>query len=97
MLGIRTALSTFLERTEPGYVQPTMERDQATHGGGHPPLSPDLLTRLKELCHEGWEIWSRFDVRVRHESFHPFVAAEYEDVLAALISVRGELVPGHAT
>ena len=88
MLGIRKALSTFLEPAEPGYVQPTMERDQATHASGHPPLDPDLVTRLKELCHEGWEIWSRFDVRVRRESFHPFVAAEYEDVLPALISVR---------
>ncbi len=88
MIGIRKALSTFLEPAEPGYVQPTMERDQATHAGGHPPLDPDLATRLKELCHEGWEIWSRFDARVRRESFHPFVAAEYEDVLPALISVR---------
>ncbi|MFV2008060.1 MAG: hypothetical protein ACC667_11475, partial [Longimicrobiales bacterium] len=65
-----------------------MKRDQAGHTGEDPPLDPELLTRLKELCHEGWEIWSRFDVRVRGESFHPFVAAEYEDVLAALISVR---------
>ena len=88
MLGIRKALSTFLEPAEPGYVQPTMERNQSTHAGGHPPLNSDLLIRLKELCHEGWEIWSRFDVRVRRESFHPFVAAEYEDVLATLISVR---------
>lgn len=65
-----------------------MERDQATHTDGQPPLDADLLTRLKEICYEGWEIWSRFDVRVRGESFHPFVAAEYEDVLTALISVR---------
>ncbi|GMR13994.1 MAG: hypothetical protein BMS9Abin29_2221 [Gemmatimonadota bacterium] len=65
-----------------------MRSEQPTHPGGYPPLDPDLLTRLKELCHEGWEIWSRFDVRVRSESFHPFVAADYEDVLAALISVR---------
>lgn len=51
-------------------------------------LDPDLLTRLKELCHEGWEIWDRFDVQVRGESFHPFVAAEYEVVLEALIPLR---------
>ena len=88
MLGVRIALSTFLALAEPGYVQPIMKRDQSTHPAGHTPLDPDLLTRLKELCHEGWELWSRFDVRVRGESFHPFVAAEYEDVLAALISVR---------
>ena len=51
-------------------------------------LDRDLLTRLKELCHEGWEIWDRFDVQVRGESFHPFVAAEYEVVLEALIPLR---------
>lgn len=73
---------------ELGYVQTIMTRDQPTRSAGQPPLDPDLLTRLKELCHEGWEIWSRFDVRVRSESFHPFVAADYEDVLTTLISVR---------
>ncbi len=51
-------------------------------------MDPDLLTSLKALCHEGWEIFNRFDVRVRGESFHPFVAAEYELVLEALIPLR---------
>ena len=56
--------------------------------GGEPLLDRDLLTRLKELCHEGWEIWDRFDVQVRGESFHPFVAADVEVVLDALIPLR---------
>ncbi len=51
-------------------------------------MDPDLLIRLKELCHEGWEIWNRFDVHVRSESFHPFIAAEYEVVLEELILLR---------
>ena len=51
-------------------------------------MDPDLLTNLKALCHEGWEIFNRFDVRVRGESFHPFVAAEYERVLEVLIPLR---------
>ena len=71
-----------------GYVQRTMERERATVPGKHPPTDADLLIHLKALCHEGWEIWSRFDVEVRGESFHPFVAAEYENVLEALIPLR---------
>jgi len=73
-----------------GYVQRTMERmrSQPARESPLPPLDPDLLIRLKELCHEGWEIWSRFDVEVRGEEFHPFVAAEYELVLDALIPLR---------
>lgn len=82
------APSTFSILADLGYVQRIMTRDETTHPGGHPPVDPDLLPRLKELCHEGREIWSRFDVRVRGEAFHPFVAAEYEDVLTALISIR---------
>jgi SAM-dependent methyltransferase len=52
------------------------------------PLDPELLTRLKQLCDDGWEIWSRFDVEVRADSFHPFVAADYERVLEALTALR---------
>ena len=70
------------------YVPLTMQRDPSSPPGGQPPVDPELLTRLKALCHEGWEIFNRFDVRVRGESFHPFVAAEYELVLEALIPLR---------
>ena len=65
-----------------------MQKDPSPPPGGYPPLDPDLLTNLKALCHEGWEIFNRFDVRVRGESFHPFVAAEYERVLEVLIPLR---------
>jgi hypothetical protein len=41
------------------------------------------------LCEEGWEIWDRFDSSVRQHGFHPFVAADYECVLHALVALRG--------
>ncbi|MFN0181510.1 MAG: hypothetical protein ACKVZ0_22090 [Gemmatimonadales bacterium] len=43
-----------------------------------------LRTRLEALCAEGWALWDRFEVEVRDQRFHPFVAANYEEVLAAL-------------
>jgi hypothetical protein len=38
-----------------------------------------------ELCDEGWSRWERFDGDVRRHRFHPFVAADYEAVLDALV------------
>ncbi|MHB0950047.1 MAG: class I SAM-dependent methyltransferase [Gemmatimonadaceae bacterium] len=54
--------------------------------------SPDeaaLDARLDQLCAEGWEIWERFDNTVRERGFHPFVAADYDVVRAALRPLRG--------
>lgn len=51
-------------------------------------LDPALQARLTAVIQEGWEIWERFDLEVRTESFHPFVAADYERVLQALIPLR---------
>lgn len=45
--------------------------------------------RILALIDEGWEIWARFDDAVRREKFHPFVAADYDRVLDALLSLRG--------
>lgn len=57
-----------------------------------PAYEPDvddvLRTRLTSLSEEGWEIWRRFDVDVRQHSWHPFVAADYERVLEALLRLR---------
>ncbi|MDH5588775.1 MAG: hypothetical protein OEZ37_01880 [Gemmatimonadota bacterium] len=51
-------------------------------------MDADLRIRLATLCHEGWEMWDRFDVQVRGEAFHPFVAADYDLILAALMPLQ---------
>ena len=51
-------------------------------------LDPPLRARLEALMEEGWEIWDRFDNEVRQRHFHPFVPADYERMLGALLAVR---------
>ena len=46
---------------------------------------PALRRRIEALCEEGWERWERFDREVRQHEFHPFVAADYDRVVEALI------------
>ena len=47
-----------------------------------------LHARLDALCADGWAVWERFDRTVRERGFHPFVAADYEVVRAALLRLR---------
>ena len=47
-----------------------------------------LRARLATLCAEGWALWDQFSTEVREQRFHPFVAADYELVLAALLPHR---------
>ncbi|MES1259817.1 MAG: hypothetical protein ABUL71_04415, partial [Gemmatimonadota bacterium] len=47
-----------------------------------------LRERISALCAEGWEIFERFEAQVRDHEFHPFVAADYDGVLAALLRHR---------
>ena len=47
-----------------------------------------LHARLDALCAEGWAIWEHFDRTVRERGFHPFVAADYDAVRAALLRLR---------
>ena len=54
-----------------------------------PELDDALRTRLAELCTAGWEIFERFETEVRDRRFHPFIASDYEVVLAALLAHRG--------
>ena len=51
------------------------------------PAAPDaqLRARLNALVDRGWEIFERFDADVRRKRFHPFVAADYDRVLATLL------------
>lgn len=51
-------------------------------------VGPELRERLDVLHAEGRAIWSRFDDEVRRHTFHPFVAADYERVLRALLPLR---------
>jgi hypothetical protein len=51
-------------------------------------LDPVLRARLDTLFDEGWEIWERFDARVRRQSWHPFIPADYDQVLRALVGLR---------
>jgi len=44
--------------------------------------------RLDALCAEGRAIWEHFDRTVRESDFHPFVAADYDAVRAALLQLR---------
>jgi hypothetical protein len=54
----------------------------------HSAAETALDLRLAALCAEGWDIYERFAVEVREKHFHPFVAADYEVVLAALRQYR---------
>ena len=47
-----------------------------------------MRDRIYALIDEGWEIWAKFDGDVRAKTWHPFVAADYERVLEALLSQR---------
>ena len=51
-------------------------------------LESGIQTRLDALFDEGCDLWDRFDMEVRQKSFHPFVAAEYDVVLEALLPLR---------
>jgi hypothetical protein len=47
-----------------------------------------LTRRLDALCAAGWTLWEQFDLEVRVRDFHPFVAADYDLVRAALVTHR---------
>jgi hypothetical protein len=51
------------------------------------PLDSTLRARIDAVCEEGREYWHRFDAEVRQERWHPFVAADYDNVRIALESL----------
>jgi len=51
-------------------------------------LDRELAARINALCEEGREFWHRFDAEVRQDDWHPFVAADYDSVRDALVSLR---------
>jgi hypothetical protein len=52
-------------------------------------IDPVLRARLTALFDDGWDIWERFDNEVRRHQWHPFIPADYERVLDALLPFRG--------
>ncbi|HYW08421.1 MAG TPA: hypothetical protein VE913_15790 [Longimicrobium sp.] len=53
-----------------------------------PEVDAALRARLAAVVDEGQEIWERFDLEVRQNAWHPFVAADYERVLQTLVEMR---------
>ncbi len=67
-----------------------MERPKSNVALLYPADVDDALrVRLAALCSEGWALFDRFDLEVRTRGFHPFVAADYDAVLTALVGQRG--------
>ena len=59
-------------------------------GREKPPLDIDaaLRERLDAICEAGRSFWHRFGAEVRQHHWHPFVAADYDCVLQALVALR---------
>ena len=55
-------------------------------------LEPVLRSRIVELMEVGQEIWNRFDMEVRQEEFHPFVPADYTQMLGVLLDLRAPAI-----
>jgi len=51
-------------------------------------LGPALRATLAEIGEHGWDVWAHFDRTVRDHRWHPFVPADYENVLEALVALR---------
>jgi hypothetical protein len=60
-------------------------------GNGASAIDASLRARIDAVCEEGRAYWHRFDADFRQDTWHPFVAADYDSVVAALESV---FVPG---
>lgn len=58
------------------------------HLGTLPGVDAELRARIDAVCEEGRAFWRVFDTEVRQDHWHPFVAADYECVLDALVSLR---------
>ncbi len=53
-----------------------------------PDMDTALNTRIDALCEEGRELYHSFDIDVRQDNWHPFVAADYDCVREALVGLR---------
>ena len=50
--------------------------------------------RLHALIDEGQRVWRRFDEDVRRKNWHPFMPADYESMVNALVPLRANEPPG---
>src|SRR5690348_17292600 len=84
--GHRPAASSQLPRRHrhPHMIERVTPRASAADIPGVGPVAAQLTA----LIDEGWAIFERFDADVRQKRFHPFVAADYDQVLRALLAVR---------
>jgi hypothetical protein len=55
---------------------------------GRATVDAELRVRIDALCEEGRALWYDFDAEVRQDHWHPFVAADYDCVLNALLALR---------
>jgi hypothetical protein len=62
--------------------------NESPDAGAPESIDPVLRARLDALMEEGRDIFERFDLEVRQHQWHPFVPADYEKVLAALLPLR---------
>lgn len=47
-----------------------------------------LRERIEAVCEEGRALWHGFDAEIRQDDWHPFVAADYDCIRGALLSLR---------
>ena len=67
-----------------GRTRSTVTEEVATPAS----IDAELRARIDALCEEGRAFWHDFDAGVRQDHWHPFVAADYDCVLEALVSLR---------
>lgn len=72
--------------TTPGVGPCSRDQDRAPALGAD--LEPAVRARVEAVCEEGRAFWYRFDADIRQDVWHPFVAADYDSVCAALESLR---------
>jgi hypothetical protein len=51
-------------------------------------VNAETLASIEEVCEAGRAYWHRFDEEVRQDTWHPFVAADYDSVRDVLLSVH---------
>lgn len=81
---VRPRLPVARRSRHPRMIEPVASRSPIAD----PSHEGQLAAQLAALIDEGWAIFERFDADVRQKKFHPFVAADYDRVLQALLPLR---------